>query len=268
MELIVCPLCDEQFRGFSVFAQHLLHHGEAEIEGRETTIRSFHRQAAWWSVLHPFVQGDLMEIMNNEDLIEGLLCLADHSSFEHPWELKYEIKTGEVYVECGAYHARYTRKIISRLGANVDIILIEPSPINAAVIRAYIKRTELKNIVLIEKAIGKEQKLSSFVVGSEGFSGEHLGSSGNNTITVEVDTLDNMMADLGIDRIDLLAADIEGAEANLVEGAGHLLSEKKIRNVAIAAYHGPAMAPLVQKGLQKHGYTDLVYEGGTVYGHI
>ncbi len=40
----------------------------------------------------------------------------------------------------------------------------------------------------------------------------------NGNIIVEADTLDNMIRELGIDRIDFLKIDIEGAEAEAIHG--------------------------------------------------
>lgn len=267
MESIVCPLCGETTKNFSDFARHLIHH-EKKAGIDPPRVWNIDPPRVWKGILQPLVQGDTMKIAKDEDIIEGLLYLADYSSHEHPWGLRYEVKAEEVYVEAGGYHARYARKIVSRLGDKVDIILIEPAPINAAVIRAYIKREGLKNVTLIEKAIGNEQKSSKFIMRGPPFVYGHLGSSGDIFTTVEVDTLDNMMADLGVDHIDLLTSDIEGAEEDLVKGAEHLLSEKRIRNVAIAAYHrAQAMSPLVQKVLRRHGYMDIEYIDGVVYGH-
>jgi 3-dehydroquinate dehydratase len=53
---------------------------------------------------------------------------------------------------------------------------------------------------------------------------------------IEVDTLDNILEELGVTRVDFIKMDIEGAEIQALEGMERTLKENDVRLV-IAAYH-------------------------------
>lgn len=188
---------------------------------------------------------------------------------EHEWERYYKLKPGDVFVEAGAFWGRYGI-IASRKGCS-KVILIEASPPNIATIENVVGVEDLKNVILVKKAITSEKKRVKFVTwgnpagnrlshGHDDFPGD--------TVEVEGDTLDNILTDLGIDHVDLLASDCEGSEIDLVKGATKYLNEKKILHVAIGTYHAPGNHDAVTSMLEEKGFKGLKCEDGVTYGHL
>ncbi len=221
---------------------------------------------------------------------------------EHPYFKYYSLKEGDIYVEAGAFLGRSGRIATGRRCSK--IVLIEPSPYHNAIIEERIRRGELygdsegdnsegdnsegdkdggiwkDGIVLIKKAIYREKKtgdnIGRFIELSRFNSGNRLGDgtggsgSGNDdkSIPMEADTIDNILNELKIDRVDLLTCDIEGNEIDLIKGADLSLRKGKIKNLALCCYHDPAFGRIAIEILEKYGYKDLKYEDGIVFGHL
>ncbi len=198
------------------------------------------------------------------------------STSEHDWEKYYKLKPGDVFVEAGAFRGSYAELASKKVGPTGRVILIEPSPSNFPALQGLVQSRGLTNVTLINKAVAnKKGKRKLYVyygsarhgIVMEGLPKTVWEEAEEVFVMVEADTLDNMMDELGITHIDLLGADVEAAEAELIEGANRLLSEKRIHNVAIAAYHTGQMGGsiTVTGPLREKGYKDVRYEKGVAY---
>ena len=230
--------------------------------------------------------------MNSKEEIERLakqyLPLADELDsynkfqWEHNWELHYDLKAGNIYVEAGAFWGRYGREALPKVGESGRLILIEPSPENFRTLELWVVRDDLKNVTLVNKAISDTKGSLPYTTygnpaGHRFASSAHImhPEHGEFVINVEVDTLDNILEELGIDYVDLLSCDVENAEVPLVKGCKKFLSQQRIRNVALGAYHTNHLKDSTLRNpniiipiLEAWGYKDLVYEEGIVFGHV
>lgn len=186
---------------------------------------------------------------------------------DHTFEKYYNLKEGDIYIEAGAFYGRQAM-IATKKGCS-KIILIEPSPVNIATIENLIKLGEIKNAILVKKAVSDEKKVVLFNVSGPSC-GHSLSYTENNpnTIYVNMDTIDNILTELGIDHVDLFACDVEGAEVDMVIGTDRYFTEKRIKNIALGAYHHPSLHPKILKILENNGYKDLNYDNGIIYGHV
>lgn len=181
---------------------------------------------------------------------------------DHTFEKYYNLKEGDIYIEAGAFYGRQAM-IATKKGCS-KIILIEPSPVNIATIENLIKLGEIKNAILVKKAVSDEKKVVLFNVSGPSC-GHSLSYTENNpnTIYVNMDTIDNILTELGIDHVDLFACDVEGAEVDMVIGTDRYFTEKRIKNIALGAYHHPSLHPKILKILENKGYNN-----GIIYGHV
>lgn len=198
---------------------------------------------------------------------------------EHQWEGKYKLKLGDVFVEAGAFWGRYGLIASKRVGKTGRVILIEPHPFNINMLRSTIKKYSLTNVTLVEGAVWSDDKIIDFCVegnpaGSRKARKSDYVNYPNKIIKVQAYTLDSLLPKLSIDYVDLLAADVEAAEVEMVKGADRYFTEKRIRNVAIGAYHQTEFPETIMHILKSKDYKDLQYHGsmphygGIVYGHI
>jgi len=96
--------------------------------------------------------------------------------------------------------------------------------------------------------------------------GEHLGKA-EGYCWVETETLDGLVSRLGLERIDFLKMDVEGAELEILRAGRKALGI--IRKIAVAAYHlrgGKQTWPEVKRILEKHGFETQVTEKHIVRG--
>lgn len=92
------------------------------------------------------------------------------------------------------------------------------------------------------------------------------------TVTVNVDTLDNVVAHYRIDEIDLLKIDTEGQERPVLDGIGELLWPK-IRQLLVEVHRGRDELETFRGELEDRGYRTVVEDhpmaqGGAPVFHI
>jgi FkbM family methyltransferase len=196
---------------------------------------------------------------------------------EHQWEGKYKLKRGDVFVEAGAFWGRYGLIASKRVGSQGLVMLIEPFPDNIRIIREVVETYELKNVEIIEAAVWNKNVELVFYIGGNPSSGnvtKYRVDALTKTLTVKGRTLDSLLTEYGVKVVNLLAADVENAEKELVQGANQYFIRHLIRNGAIAAYHQEENHEYIISFLQERGYKDLCYYkdlphyGGIVYFHF
>lgn len=188
---------------------------------------------------------------------------------EHNYEKYYSLKNGDVFVEGGAFFGRYANIASKKVGVKGKIIAIEPSPLNTPILRG--NTDKLGNVTVIEKALWSSEGLARFwinpdsekvrwsahklaVLKSHGF-GEH--------VEVKVDTLDNILTSFEIEKVDLLAWDVEGSGMEALKGTKNFLESNKILNLALCFYHRSLYESVEEasKIIEGYGYKILEKEG-------
>lgn len=189
-----------------------------------------------------------------------------NGTLEHDYMKRYTLKPGDVFVEAGAFWGRFG-VVAGRLGAKV--FLIEPDPFNRGEIEKTMKEFNLQ-FTVIPKAVGPRKGTMKFITWGNP-SGHRLPlndgdllSFPDDTVDVEVDTLEGILDSLGVDHVDLLACDIEHAELHLVNTAGRWFDQKLVKHLALGAYHKPEYHGMLMPILQQKGYQNLSWEDDSV----
>ena len=196
---------------------------------------------------------------------------------EHQWEGRYRLRPGDTFVEAGAFWGRYGLIASKRVGPEGKVILIEGNPHNTDVIERVIKHYSLSNVTLVKGIVWSKDEDSKMCIwgnpaGSRRALDCDLINYPNSVVDVRAYTLDALLPELGLETVDLLACDVEGAEVEMVLGTDRYLSEGRIRNVALAAYHQAGFPEQIIDFLSKRGFVDLFYGddlpqfGSVVYG--
>jgi FkbM family methyltransferase len=127
-------------------------------------------------------------------------------------------------VELGAFWAYYTLWAMQRM-PSTRAILVEPDPHNLEVGRVNLALNG-RQAELVQAAVGAGPRPP------EPFTCE---SDGQSRLVPTVG-LCSLLQRFDIDRVDLLLADVQGAETSLLEGAGAALAER-VRFVVVSTHH-------------------------------
>ncbi len=148
------------------------------------------------------------------------------------------VKLGDVVFDCGANIGLFT-SIALRAGAR-RIIAVEPSPENLECYRRnFSGAIDEGKIVLIPKGVwDKEDTLTLYVDPNDSKTASFMlkpkGAEGK--IQVALTTIDKIVADIGLEKVDFIKLDIEGSESNALRGAARTIKRFKPR-ISVAAYH-------------------------------
>lgn len=128
-------------------------------------------------------------------------------------------------VELGSFWAYYSIWAKHRIPP-ARLILLEPDPSNLGVGRHNLELNGM-DATLVEAAIGSEHQVMVTLTWE---------SDGQPHPTRQL-SVDGLIRDLGIERIDLLLADVQGAETAMLLGCAEALSERRIRFLVLSTHH-------------------------------
>lgn len=166
---------------------------------------------------------------------------------EGPYEISEEVSVGEgdVVIDCGANMGLFCATVAERAS---KIYAFEPSGI---IIEDYLNEMKKRytNIEVQHFAVSDEVGETTF-----SYNVSNIGASGIGTNThdkcmeekVPVTTLDEFVREKGLQRVDFIKADIEGAERKMLAGAKQLLKEFAPK-LAICTYHLPDDKVVLEK---------------------
>jgi FkbM family methyltransferase len=146
--------------------------------------------------------------------------------------LRRLIKSGDYVIDVGA-HEGYVSLLMSRVvGQHGRVFAIEPNKENVSYLRKNIDLNQLKNVVVINKAISDERcNIPFYYNKDEGAWGGVIHFSYFQTkemAMIEADTLDNLSSAYNVtNKIALCKLDIEGNELKALLGAERIISDSK-----------------------------------------
>lgn len=170
----------------------------------------------------------------------------------HDYEKHYTVKEGDIVFDLGAYNGRHTILFSRAVGPDGLVVAVEPEFRNYAKLLWAIKEYRLENVLPINAVIVDTKGVTSLHLSDE-YNGAAHSLSGSGEIQKALGlSLDDIFTMLQLRHIDFIKADIEGAELEL---AASTIALRCTRNAAIATYHCPDCATVVEDALLKAGMT-------------
>jgi len=198
------------------------------------------------------------------DTPNGRYWIPNGSDYVLPWNLSEQenkiygvgelgVRPGDVVLDCGANVGVYVREALEA-GARL-VVAVEPAPENLECLqRNFEPEVASGSIVIYPKGVwDKDDFLTinvapgnpaadSFVIRPEGsHEGERL----------PLTTIDKLVAELKLPRVDYIKMDIEGAEQRALAGAASTIGKFHPR-LALSTYHrpdDPERIPAIVRGL-------------------
>lgn len=131
-----------------------------------------------------------------------------------------EVESGDIVVDVGAFIGEFSRAA-GEIGER--IVAIEPDDRNAAALRQNLKHLSESSVV--QKAAWNETGKHSFQVAGDPSEGSILDVDDDGVtevVTLETTRIDDLADEVGLERIDMLKVEAEGAEPEVLEGVGEL----------------------------------------------
>jgi FkbM family methyltransferase len=135
---------------------------------------------------------------------------------------------GYIVFDCGANQGIYTCAFAALTGSTGRVIAIEPQDYAVEAIRKNISINGFNNVVVQHSAASDSEGSATLDVSRGAVSASIIRDFGRQSArTVPTVTLERVAEREGLDRVDLVKMDIEGAEYNALRGAEGLLAKYK-----------------------------------------
>ena len=175
------------------------------------------------------------------------------------------LKEGMIVVDVGANIGVYTILAAEKVGKNGKVIAIEPEPKNYQQLLKNIKLNNFQNVIPINIALadhnGSEKLYISYCAGL------HSLIASENTISsikVPLKTVDKLLEELNLKKIDIIKIDTEGSELPVLKGAEKTLKANPNIKIIVAAEHYPSEIKEVSQFLNNKGFKTKVSRDGIV----
>ena len=172
----------------------------------------------------------------------GAWWLAENSALDHELihhgfesaEIDFVgrlLRPGMTVLDIGAHHGLYTLLASRRVGRSGRVIAFEPSPRERRRLVRHLRVNRCRNVEVEAVALGERAgEADLFLV-----EGSHDWCNSlrppdiderTSTVRVEVRSLDDVLRALGVERVDFIKLDVEGAELSFLHGAKRLLDSR------------------------------------------
>ncbi len=147
-----------------------------------------------------------------------------------------QVKAGDVVLDVGGHLGTFTRIALQR-GAQ-RVVIFEPHPVNIRCLkRTYAQEIAESRVTVVEAAAWHEESRLQFALRENEASGRGMLTK-DGGLSVRAVSIDDIVKQLGLPRVDLVKMDIEGAERHALAGASAMLANFSPR-MAICTYHLP-----------------------------
>jgi FkbM family methyltransferase len=148
---------------------------------------------------------------------------------------EYRVRAGDVVLDCGANTGTFVHEALSAGAAKV--VAVEPSPGNVeAMKRTFAKEIAEGRVILypkgvwdkddvIEMNVFENSALDSFVMNAR----QEVPGQRPKKVLLPLTTIDKMVAELGLTKVDFIKMDIEGAERQVIAGGAGTIARFRPR---------------------------------------
>jgi len=171
---------------------------------------------------------------------------------------EYQVCEGDVVLDVGAFVGLYTLMVVHKAKL---VVAVEPNVIASYFLKRNIQLNGLnQKVIVVNKALADYEGKAMLYIedylpsSSTLFRQWHEEYGHSTSALVKVTKLDNLLADLGIENIDLMKLDVEGAELSVLRGATETLKNHVIQRVVMEIHPKICNPVRVISFLRKHGY--------------
>jgi FkbM family methyltransferase len=189
-----------------------------EIRARSKALRSEGGYKLWATPIREYWVPD-----TSDEIISILLAQQKRNVYGD--SQNGGVRSGDIVLDGGAHVGTYVQTALDAGAAKV--IAIEPSPEALECLRRNFPReVESGRVVIYPKGIWDEEKRLVFYSNGNGAAGDSFVEHDDQSKVVgeiDVTTIDRIVSELGLPRVDIIKADIKGAGTRMVVGAANTI---------------------------------------------
>lgn len=169
-------------------------------------------------------------------------------------------RPSEVVVDIGANIGVHAVWLSRKVGPSGVVLAVEPEHTNFTILSLNKRINNLSNVIPIMLALGSTPRKAQLLVPRPSVMGQvtiipSIALSKASVVTVDCETLDNVISALGISQVSAIKIDVEGAELDVIQGAEQTIM--KFRPRLIIEAHGLANLSSLELHLKSVGMTIL-----------
>ena len=146
----------------------------------------------------------------------------------------YDVEEGAVVLELGAYIGMYAVKMAQIVGDKGKVVAVESIGRNFDILKKNININNFENIIAINKAVWHEKGVLQFYSNKKQDNSAITGVvDKKEIIDVSSDTVDNIVAENNLTRVDFVRIQVNGAEKNVLEGMEETLKLKPVIMITV-----------------------------------
>lgn len=172
-------------------------------------------------------------------------------------------KNCQIIFDCGANIGLYTLR--AARNNDTKIFAFEPNPAVFQRLLKNIKSNNYSNVTALPLAIGSMHGKIKLYWDSSTLSAkitEENNQIGNNSVGVEITTLDHIFVKYNVPFIDILKLDVEGYEYEALKGGKHALRKTK---KLVLEYHTDELREICESFLKESGFKKILEIPGHQY---
>lgn len=219
----------------------------------------------------------VMARLGNEMRIQvPWIDVAGRAIFQNGW---YEPDTvrilstllgpGMTFLDIGAAFGQYTLLAAGAVGNTGKVHAFEPDPVSFDWLSGNVRRNRLSNVTAAQIALGDAAGVLDLYIGAP----DNLGTTSlrrqynysGRTARVDVMPLDRYLERVGLDRVDVIKIDVEGAESLVFRGAEKLLATRPAMIIEFEESNqvrfGSSCAELARMLIEKGYKLESILEG-------
>lgn len=136
------------------------------------------------------------------------------------------VRPGDIVLDCGAHIGTYVRTALNA-GAKL-VIAVEPSPDAVESLRRnMVMEIAERRVIVYPKGVWDREETLTFYQNGNGAAGDSFVNHtvDSQEVKMPVTTIDKLVVELGLERVDFIKADIKGASERAVRGAGEVIRQ-------------------------------------------
>ncbi len=149
------------------------------------------------------------------------------------------LQPGMNFVDVGANWGLFTLVAAHRVGTAGSVVALEPHPQIFAMLKSNVRRNNLQQVRVFDVAAADRNShriLAAHDAAGDNWGTSRLvedGSAAQNTLTVRSRRLESLLDEIGLDKVDLLKIDVEGAEDMVLAGMEAGLKAKRYSRILL-----------------------------------